>query len=757
MVWFNFLPWRFVVKHIAHRHGYLDPLALADRLIQFSQPSEVDIPLELMRAGAVFHARGLLNSRVIQHNLDWVWPYWAEQQFDPSSDSFVPRAFSITHVNLTHRNWTAIGRPDCPELPIVDPCGLLTPFWDRWSLDAWILTDDGFCMIPQRAKNIDQRLDVSSMQVITEIRSGGSSLSSTAWVDDDSADNQLGLCHWRLQAQSDREAWLVLNLRPQNPEGVSFVHKVDLIDNGKAWKIEDEHTVQFNEAVERHHVSDYKMGDVHIHLRDREQQQSGECEVGMVTAAAMFKLQPHQPRDVSVAIDLIGEPNSQKTFPKWQEALGGHCRLHCPDSHYQFLYDAAIRSLILLSPNDVFPGPYTYKRFWFRDAAFIIYGLLCAGLTERARRALAQFLPRQERSGYFCSQEGEWDSNGQVLWIVQQLTTLTGMSLEQNFPQNSQKWLQAIQRGADWIVGKRLTNEKELPHAGLLPAGFSAEHLGPNDYYYWDDFWGIAGLRAASSLLASNNSKQSQHFLQQAENFAQAVDKSILSCAERLGRSAMPASPYRRMDAGAIGSITADYPLRLYPPNDSRMMDTIEFLLENCFIKGAFFQDMIHSGLNAYLTLQVAQVLLRAGDKRYLELMDAVANIASPTGQWPEAIHPHTLGGCMGDGHHTWASTEWVLMVRHCFIREEGGELILCSGIPRRWLQQGNEISFGPAPTEYGPISLTLEVKSSDQIKVSWQASWFDQSPSIHVALPGFQAAICLSENESVVVERVQS
>jgi len=29
-------------------------------------------PIELLRAGVVFHARGLINARVIQHNLDWV-------------------------------------------------------------------------------------------------------------------------------------------------------------------------------------------------------------------------------------------------------------------------------------------------------------------------------------------------------------------------------------------------------------------------------------------------------------------------------------------------------------------------------------------------------------------------------------------------------------------------------------------------------------------------------------------------------------
>jgi hypothetical protein len=80
---------------------------------------------------------------------------------------------------------------------------------------------------------------------------------------------------------------------------------------------------------------------------------------------------------------------------------------------------------------------------------------------------------------------------------------------------------------------------------------------------------------------------------------------------------------------------------------------------------------MTHSGLNAYLTLHIAQVLLRAADPRYLEIVEAVAGLASPTGQWPEAIHPRTRGGCMGDAHHVWAAAEWVLMLRNCFLRKE--------------------------------------------------------------------------------------
>ena len=94
---------------------------MAARIRGFAQPSEVQEPIELLRAGIVFHARGLLNTKAIQHNLDWIWPYWVERQFNPRDQSFIPRAFSFSHINLTHRNWTAVGQPDLPALPDCRP------------------------------------------------------------------------------------------------------------------------------------------------------------------------------------------------------------------------------------------------------------------------------------------------------------------------------------------------------------------------------------------------------------------------------------------------------------------------------------------------------------------------------------------------------------------------------------------------------------------------------------------------------------
>ena len=174
-------------------------------------------------------------------------------------------------------------------------------------------------------------------------------------------------------------------------------------------------------------------------------------------------------------------------------------------------------------------------------------------------------------------------------------------------------------------------------------------------------------------------------------------------------------------------------------------------MLQECFVNNGFFQDMIHSGVNPYLTLQVAQVLMRAGDPRYFDLLRHVADLASPTGQWPEAIHPHTLGGCMGDGQHAWAAAEWIIMLRNCFVREESDHLVLASGIPRQWLDTQQELSFGPAPTSFGNVLIRIQQKGN-RITVAWDATWWRKPAKIEVCLPGLATMQCQANESSTVV-----
>lgn len=738
MIWKRWHWWNWIVRRLALAQGFLDPIAVFSSLQKFSKPSEVWAPTELLRSGMILQARGVVNSQAIQHNLDWVWPYWVYRQFNPLDKAFIPRAFHVAHINLTHRNWTAVGLPDCAEYSIVDPRGLVTPHFDGWSVDAWVVSRTGSGLLPARCAEAEQEMSVTGpLTVTTRTEEGDASLLSVAEV---VLEDGKPVCKIRYEAQGRAGACVAVSLRPYNPEGVSFIHSIRRFDADEGWQVDRKHSVRLSEEPARYVFSTYAEGDVYSKLFNGKKSELGtDCEVGMATAAALYEIPASGRREITVSVPLTAADKKAAHPVSWEEEGEMLQQIRVPDERFRFLHEAALRTMILHCPAEVYPGPYTYRRFWFRDAAFILNAMATAGMTERVERALDKFHSRQLPTGYFLSQDGEWDSNGEALWAIHRFCSVTHRKPKA-------EWLHSIRLGARWIQRKRTAKERGSRHSGLLPAGFSAEHLGPNDFYYWDDFWGIAGLRAGAHLLSSAGEKElAEELFRNADDLACCVDQSLEGAASRLDRAAlMPASPYRRMDAGAIGSLAAGYPLHLMTADDPRTVETARYLLDKCFVLGGFYQEISHSGINAYLTLHVAQVLLRAGDPRFFEIMKAIASMASPTGQWPEAIHPGTGGGCMGDGQHVWAAAEWVMMMRSLFVREEEPErlLVLGAGIPEEWLAKEEKMFFGPTLTAFGEISVTIE--GGKEPCVSWEARWHGEPPRIEVHLPGcpkFRAA----------------
>ncbi|MDQ8204326.1 hypothetical protein [Pelagicoccus sp. SDUM812003] len=737
----KWIPWQLIAKRASKAYGFSNPLDTLDRVRRFSQPSETAEPIELLRAGFAFHSRGLVNTKAIQNNLDWVWPYWVTRQFDPKDVSFVPRAFSFSHINLTHRNWTAVGLPNSSAYGIVDPRGLVTPFHDSWSIDFWVVDDEGKVMFPSQLPDAEQALAIDELPCV-RTRCERDDLRLQTIVRSTLAENGQERVEVVAQASCESGGYLVASLRPYNPEGIQFIDRIETDEERGEWRVNDSQTVRLIGDIEGYLVSNYEQGDVSHLIGDVvEKAPRIECSAGMATAAALSRIEPGRTcqlrvlaspeRTIPVSDSKDVKRSERRANAIWAESMGRNARLELSDNRVKTLYDQACSTLVLLSPEDIYPGPYTYRRFWFRDACLIAHALLRIGQHEACRRALSRFPERQTLKGYYLSQEGEWDSNGQVLWIYEQYEQLAGEAIPE-------ECYAGVRKAINWFNGMRVSAEGTRWH-GLLPAGFSAEHFGPNDYYYWDDFWAIGGLEAAAQLCLRHGD---ENLAQKASNLAvdmrQSVEASIESNPVFHKRSSMPASPNRRMDSGAIGSLVSDYPLQLFDAGDVRVRRSVEWILENCFVDGAFFQDMIHSGLNVYLTLDVAQTLLRLGDRRWRGLLDRCAELASPTGQWPEAIHPITLGGCMGDGQHAWAAAEWVMLVRNAFVREEKGCLVLGSGVESDWLPEGKTASFGYTPTSVGDCRVSFERKG-DRLEVSIDFRKENGTARWRLAVPGYE------------------
>jgi hypothetical protein len=175
------------------------------------------------------------------------------------------------------------------------------------------------------------------------------------------------------------------------------------------------------------------------------------------------------------------------------------------------------------------------------------------------------------------------------------------------------------------------------------------------------------------------------------------------------------------------------------------MRRTLVALEERYFQQGLFFQEFIHSGKNPYLTIQMAQAWLYAGERElFWRLCADVFRHASPTLNYPEAIHPLTGGGTMGDGHHGWAAAEIALAMRSSFVREtwtpdsDTPRLVLLGGVPSAWFIPGNHFSIRRAPVPGGVIAIEAAVSEGTiSLEIEFEKLTGHGAEEWNVQIPG--------------------
>lgn len=715
---------------------------IASRSIGRGAETLLPFPAELIPIGARLVLRGWMNNKFLPTNRDWVLPYWAERQFDPQDPAFMPRGLNLYTINYTHRDWTMIGNLGREREAIVDPRGLVTPWFDGWSLDVWAEVN-GKSVFPSRLPDsaVEQTLHENLPIVITRFRC----------TDPGSTDVQVTLRAYGT-LEKDASEWLIqeialknltavpchptiyLAVRPFNPEGVSLIKDLryrPLEGIGGAFFVEGALGVLLPQPGGVA-CSDFAAGDVALALPALNGSAHAVSPEGLATgvAAYQFELGGGETRSFAVRMpvrkierdeddpDLLpyiasltstGELGSQ-TIATWRDKSAHGMRVRLPDETLASAFEANKAYLLLLHDGDtITPGPYTYHQFWFRDAAFLLNALDKVGYHAEVRQVLDRFPWRLEKDGYLRATEGEWDSNGAAIWTTVENARLTGERelVARNY------W--SLLRMAAWINSKRqLTKRKQVErmrnaHDGLLPPGPGAEHLGPPDYYYWDDFWGLAGLRDMTQVAEwMGQDRDATRLRANLDAFRADVDGSLAAAAARLGRPAMPASPYRRLDAGMIGNLAALYPLRLFGPDDPRIVDTLAGLREIAWMEDAYFSHVGHSALGTYLSLHVAECYLFQRNPDAWKIINWVLRHASPTFTWAEGIHPVTRRGGMGDGHHGWAAADFVLALRNALLFEEQDHLVITPVLPEDWTAENNVLKVEDAPTYFGRVSYTI-------------------------------------------------
>lgn len=724
---------RWYLKHKGK--DYL--LRFIDGLAHVGRPSSVFFPPELFEQGASLLLSGLNNTLAIQANPQWVWPYWVERQQDPEGDEFVPTGVNLVLGNLTRRNWTSIGIYGSSKEAMVDPVGMVTFEAFGPSVLPFLRINGQTLAPPRLARQAKQSLlgatdpaVVTRFQVRPELE--WESVSQALLTEGE----ELVLISQKLTNRGLKPLELSVGyaLRPYNPLTIGHINKIKY--KNQLWRVNGQPALYLPREPERSFAASGESSDPLFlteaapqaaKLRSKSGLIAGQSEydlclapgetVVLYAAAPFGKHRLGPERGFATLSEAVLEKAAQRSADFWSLQGRKGLNLSLPEPALQQAFGAVKNHLHVFDDGDRFTaGTFFYHFEWLRDSAFLALAFENLGLAKEVRPKLAGMFAKQTKEGFFKSQDGEWDGAGQAMVTIIRHLRRQGDSGQLKVAFN------ALFKGAQWIEKTRQKSAASpAPHAGLLPAGISAEHFGPNDHYFWDNFWGLAGIKALLEVAQRLGYPSETVWLEEvAETYQTRLEEAMALAISKTPGGGLPCSVYRNLDTAAIGNLVAIWPLDLFSPFEPWVGPTVEFLYQNNLKQGLFYQQIIHTGLNAYLSVQFAQVLLARGDERAWEVIEALLAFGGPTFVWPEAIHPKTHGGCMGDGDHGWAAAEFVDLVRCLLVKEQQGELLLGLGLRSKWIQSEQSVCLSEAPSDHGLVDWELNIYA-EQFEFTWK------------------------------------
>jgi hypothetical protein len=434
--------------------------------------------------------------------------------------------------------------------------------------------------------------------------------------------------------------------------------------------------------------------------------------------APAARIEPTQDRlDALIAGSF--ERERGRVAEAWRDALS-RATLDTSDVRFSNAFRAS-QAYLLLNRRGPTPrsGPLAHDAFWVRDAAYVGQALERIGYAAEDRATLDALAQTQREDGSFPAISDasgprlvdEWDAQGEAI---------AALVAHYRFG-HDKAWLARMYPGValaarflDALRGRTLSDEPET-HS-LMPANASAEDLGPPTWHhYWDDLWAVTGYReAAFAAREVGNTADTIDFEARADDMQATLLQSVSMVQSRTGVGFVPNGPEDVVtSAMARGSTPALWPVR------SLQGPLAHDLLSTSF--RAYYQTWLEpqgggyrhaeGTLWPYGGLGIAHAMLRLGLLQPTwQVLDWTIGhqTLSGTYAWGEGINPTTGGLELGDMPHSWAAAEFISLLRDLVITEQDGWLQVNSGIPDSWLESGKRVLLRDAPTEYGPVSVSL-------------------------------------------------
>lgn len=404
----------------------------------------------------------------------------------------------------------------------------------------------------------------------------------------------------------------------------------------------------------------------------------------------------------------------------------------CAEPAFDCFRTAAGHILINRDGPAIQPGRRRYTRSWVRDCVIMGAALAKAGLPQSLRVFLTWYAGFQREDGFVpcvVDRDGvdwlvEHDSHGQFLWGIREVFRSGG---DKRFVR---EMMPGARKAADYLIAlrrSRMTDHyRSADHAacyGLLPESASHEgYLAHPVHSYWDDFWGVRGLEAASDLASiSDLTDDSIRWKFEASEFQNDLLKSIDQVIADKGLAYIPGSvEWADFDptatSNAIGMLDFADALPAGPLHG--MLDT--------YLDGFHRKHRGEMQWNNYTAYEIRIIgaFVRLGKRETAnELLEFFLSDRRPLewNQWPEITWKDPRSpGHLGDVPHTWIAAEYLLAVASMVAseREATASLVLASGMPWAWISSDDGFAVKHLPTRFGSLDFKIRASGEEIIHV---------------------------------------
>ncbi len=251
--------------------------------------------------------------------------------------------------------------------------------------------------------------------------------------------NQFVMAHYLIENIESNSLTIsfFISIRPYNPESIIPIFKIKYLKEENAFCINEKDFIYLHDKPYRVLCSNQEKGDVSFFTESDHHSDYAEDPGGLCTAFAEYKIDkndrnfyhtklivPLKCEDKTTLRMVLSEKFTSlrnDNIELWEQKKKDSFKIRTPDSKInEALESSKSNLLVLVDSKEITPGPFTYHSMWFRDAAYSLTALLKLGYFTDVKRILEHYFSKQRHDGYFQSQKGEWDSNGEVLWTINQ-------------------------------------------------------------------------------------------------------------------------------------------------------------------------------------------------------------------------------------------------------------------------------------------------------------------------------------------------